>query len=245
MKFSITTMMKWILTVGLFGSCIFFGQKLWHQQQTENQALYAHIQAIERKEVLFQATLEKNLSMLEKQLHTYDHKIASLALSLKTGSGDSEQTQELLRLILASHHDLDMVIQALLSYQVFQGDLENVEWIMNLDRLSPQDKLMFQRLLEKRTTWAEVLFYIQEQRKNSQPQVLWGAAQKLGIRIERAGSSQTQDMETLQHQVEQKNYGAVCQKIHSVQNDDELVSLLEEVCLADRFVSQYWKSLND
>ena len=245
MRFSINKMIGVTLGLSSIGACVFGAKFIMNTFDQYDQKVNDRMSAIENNAKLSQASIETSIKTLSKQSQSYDQKLSALALSIKTGSGDSEQAQELLKLILASHHDLDVVIQALLSSQILSGDLKSVGWIVNLDRLSPQDKLTFQRMLEKRTTWKEVLAHIQLQLEKNQPTVIWSAAQKLGIRIENAVAPQTQAMEQLKVQVEQRNYSFACQNINTVASDEELVSLLEDVCLADQFVSQYWKSLSD
>ncbi len=245
MKFSIKYKLLSFLGLGIIGLGLYGILFLQKERNLREEQIDNRISAIESYGKNAKNSTDLTIKDQMKQIQSLEQKFTSLAFNLKTGSTDSEQAQELLKLILVTHHDLDIVIQALISDQLVSRNPQFSQWIMNLDRLSPQDKLNFQRMVGKRTNWKDVLKSIDEQLKKNQPVILWGMAEKLGIRVENAASSQNIVLEDLKQQVQQHNYNAACQRMLDLPSGDPVAQQLEDICLADSFVTQYWKSLND
>lgn len=107
------------------------------------------------------------------------------------------------------------------------------------------DKLNFQRIVEKRVTWSEILGKIQASCTQAQPSLLWGAAQKLGIRVESTASPQFESLNTLQNLIEQGAYEEACMTRGSLEGEDDIEAMLNDLCSANQFVTQYWKTIEN
>jgi hypothetical protein len=245
MKFHIKYKVLSLLVFGIAGVGLYGIRYLQKEHEQREEQIANRHNTIESYVQNVKSTTDLAIKAQTKQIQSLEQKLSSLALSVKTGSTDSDQAQELLKLILSTHHDLDVVIQALVAEQLISGNSNIFAWIADLERLSPQDKLNFQRMLDKRTNWKDVLDCIDEQLKKNQPIVLWSVAERLGIRVENADSAQNLFLEQLKQQVQQHNYNAACQRMLELPSEDPIAQKLEDVCLADSFVTQYWKSLSD
>jgi hypothetical protein len=230
-----------VLTL-ILGSLFYSGVFFVNQVKSYENILLQKIAFLEKEWNQKTLALEHSVELLENQYQKIDKKISALALGSKT-SGDLEQAQELLRLILATHHDLDIVIQSFLTQQVFQGHDSQLEWIINLERLTPQDKLMFQRMMEKRVTWKDLQEKIQHSSIQPQPDMFWGVAKKLGIRIENTTTPYFQSLGTLEHFIAHGLYDEACTQRGLLESAEDIEHMLNELCSANQFIHQYWQDI--